>query len=528
MKLFKINYDRILFFSLDVLPDSSSFVPPFASTLVLRLVFYFIPRILTALFLTSSVLLSVSNAQSIAYSVAKVSAGPTSGARSPASKDAATPSMNIEQESALRTVGISHFSTTNKVTLSPAEDEILVKLVVKELLNKSYLEAKLVDRSLSAKTPPAEIKQAALADGVDGFLFGEISPNLVFIRVFSGQSGRLLTSLRIPLENTISGSALENAKNRDLVASQVADQFIETFPYRGFITKVSNNLVKINLGSKHGMQRGLRMKVFEFSNGSFRAVRKDLGEVEVLKVLGPNDSIASALYSITPLQPFNKIGFDDKVVTSVADTQAPKRGFLYVGAEDMNMDTQSASPTYANRTYKMSQTPFFGIGLSLNRFALDMRYGQARNADYDVTYTEAVGIYRLYQRTRGAWDLELSAGGRIGIFNVTTAPNIIGTLSSSTGVSPAFAGSVTYTPRRGFSVFSQLDLYYPVFYSGQAFGFLPNSISGGVAAGARVMFTPRWGAQFGGRVKSFRRAIDGLSSVQERQTSFFGDVVVGF
>ena len=146
--------------------------------------------------------------------------------------------------------------------MSSAEDEILVKLIVKELLNKSYLEAKPVNRSLSTKTPPTEIKQAALAEGVDGFLFGEISPNLVFIRVFSGQSGRLLTSLRIHLENTISGSALENAKDRDLVASQVADQFIETFPYRGFITKVRDNLVKINLGSRHGMQRGLRMKVF--------------------------------------------------------------------------------------------------------------------------------------------------------------------------------------------------------------------------------------------------------------------------
>ncbi len=446
----------------------------------------------------------------------------------PAADPQLSQSVSADQESALRNIGIARFTAAGNVTLSQADADGLVKLIVKELQNKSFLEPKLVERALTARTPADDIKSGAGGDAVDGYLVGEILPNAIYVRVMSGRSGRSLTALKIPLEDTVTGSALQNLKTREQIAAQVADQFIETFPYRGFVTKAGVRLVRINLGSKHGMQRGLHMKVFEFANGNFHGARKDLGEIEVVKVLGPNDSIASSAHVVGQLQPFNKIGFDDKVVTSVADTQGPKRGYAYVGVEDMNMDSQSAAANYTNRTYKMSQAPFFGIGLAIRRFSLDMRYGQARNTDYDVTYTEAVALYRGYQHNRGAWDLDAWIGGRIGIFNVTTSPNILGTLASSTGVSPAFAGSVTYSPSTSISIFSQLDVYYPVIYSGQNLGFLPYSVSGGVSGGARVMFTQRFGVQAGARIKSFRRAVDGLSSVQERQTSFFGDVVVGF
>jgi hypothetical protein len=462
----------------------------------------------------------------------------------------AEPEIPIGLETALTSLGLSSLTAGPGANELAGELPTLAQQVVESLKVKSFLNVKVLDsaRALTMKSLPADFRKAARLERVDGLIVGEISSTDVTMRLVSGKSGRTLSISKVPFPASrgtrpeqISGTEADKQK----VIDQVVDSILQAIPYRGLVTSVGGGGVHLNLGSRDGILVGTHVHLYEFvketpspvsaqaSSASaaslpFSFAKRDLGEIEITRIDGPTESFGVEVHHQTESLLFAKVAFDDKSVTTVAETRIPTRAWILAGGESMNITTQSVSDKYANKTYKMSQAPFLFLGFGLGKLAVNVKVGQAGNDDYSVTYSEIVGMWRAFLLTRGQWDFTGEYGGRFANFNVTAKRNTIATLESSSAVSPAIGFLGVYTLKSRLKFFAGAEIYYPVIYSGATASYLPYSLSAGLKAGGRLGLTPRLSFEFGARIKAFRRPIEGISSAQERQTSFFGGALFTF
>lgn len=428
-----------------------------------------------------------------------------------------------EKETAIRTIGIPTFVSSGRGRVSSSDVAAFTDLFIKLLSFKSHLQPKKIDGSLQTSAGASTLSRAARAAGVDGLLIGDLSADSVTLEVVSGQSGRILMTTIVPIPTF-------SMERRRAIADEVVDAFLRQFPYRGFVIQETDGEFEINLGSLHGMQPGLRMRVFEFdgTTPSLEGAREYLGEIEVKEIKGPDRSIAVPVGRTNGIGPYSKIAFADRPVGMVEETRVPSRGWVLLGGEIISIGGDVSAEKYADRAYQMDSTPFLLVGLGVGKFTGSLKFGQARNETYDLTYAELLGYWEIWERSWGLFEFTFDAGARVANFNTTTKRNVVSTIQPSTTLSPAAKVEVVYSPRGRLQVFAGAELFYPAFNSGQSFDVLPYTLGGGGFGGVRLGLRSNLDLELGARLKYFRRPVDGVSGVQERQSGFYGGLVVRF
>lgn len=423
------------------------------------------------------------------------------------------------RETAIRTIGVAPF--TGRV----ADPNGFAKAISDALAFKSYFVSRALTRAMGPATARDQIVSEASGANLDAVLLGEVDHEEgLVMRLSSGASGRGLETIKVPINN-VPG----DAGQRGAIVDRIVDAVVRSIPYRGYVVKVNGgDGIVINLGSQHGLLPGMRLKIFEFVGDppSFRSERSQLAEIEITAVRGPAVSVARLVSGKGPVEPFSKIGFDDRTIAMVSETEEPLRNWVFVGGHVLSIGGDAA-PQYSRYVYTLSSTPSAAVGIGIGRFELRALYGQAKNSELSVAYTEAIALLEVWRKTSGFTDYIFGLGARYGAFNATSVAATQGEIQSTSAISPAFSVGLEHSLRSRTKLFANLQVYWPIFNSGSGSSPIFSS-GGGLNVGGRVELNRHVGVELGGTLKFFRRLVDGESSVQDRQSSIYGGLVFMF
>jgi hypothetical protein len=427
-------------------------------------------------------------------------------------------------ETALRTIGVAAISVQKSLASEISEQQAsdLAKQIAKELTAKSYLKANFVEGASATPGGREAMTAAMKANNLDGTVLGVATPTGVNLTLWSRNGERLATS------SVSSRLRLVNAAKLNELATSIVDEIVRMVPYRGFLVReVEDGVFELNLGSDHGLMKGQKLRVFDFSDFSLTSEKIDRGEIEVLEVQ-KETSIVETTSDNHQLKPFQKVGFDERARGMVVQTQTPTRGYAMIGGELISV-TGTSDPNFADKSYNMKSTPGLVLGLGWNKTVFRAVLAQARNEDVDLVFTEVLGLYRLWEKQNGFNRFTFSVGGRLARFGVTTRKSVTTPLESSTSLSPVFDVGLERMISGPVHAFVGGNVYYPMLNSGNgSSSSVIFAYGAGGEIGAGIDFSPRITLEIGTKIHYIRRPVEGQSAVQERYSEIFADLIARF
>ena len=395
------------------------------------------------------------------------------------------------------------------VRASAAAAKQLCSILEQEINLKSYLEAKCIEDS--ADRDPAA-KELARKLKVDGILEVAKAEGQLRLRLFNSRGAVLQTwALASP----------ESKVNQEILA-QAVDKMVNEFPYRGFVTKRTESAVQINLGSKHRIQRGQRLKLFRFTGTDFQSARKDTGVVHVIAVLGDDKSLANMATGAGTIELYDKVDFE-KVPAShrVATTRVSEAGWMALGGEFLASQVDVPEREQEGRSYRHDATPFLSLAAGKGPISVEVRSGKGKSTGYDIAYSEfraGVEFYEWGNDRRGGFIAGGIWTGQYALQNSRLGLN----KRDAQSFGPIIDGRYQILWGEKALVFVGGEFFYPIFSSDQVSGTQPVSWGVGGLAGVRFDIGVNWALELGARARYQRIALAGIAgSVAEQQNGPF-------
>lgn len=482
-------------------------------------------------------------AKSAAKSAAKLERPVAESEKSVPSSPAepASEKLAASAETAIRSIGVVLFTREDEATANGGNaisineaDEALCEDVAQVLSEKSYLIGSCIKKRMTDKMGESAWTELARKRSMDGILLGEISGSRIQMRLLSGRTGREIGKFEgeIPAESPSMSDTSEKsarAKQRKRVET-VVDLFVAQVPLRGFVTRVSGDLVDLNLGARHGVQKGTFLRVFDFSgkDSSWSNPPKTLGVIEITEVVGPDSSSGRIVDRRGIITEYAKIAHEDAAPPRQAATArvtTDSSFWLSMGPEILTIDSKIRGVQNLNREYKMTSTPFVTVGMGAERWFSHLWYGYASDTEETLSYFALVAAYQFralggfksgYTLSAGAWVSQYSASiKRVSLTRV---------LEDSTRYSPYFEARYQKVFGSRMLLFFGGEIYYPVMASGQQSSQIPFSFGYGVVPGLRWTASDWLSLEAGYRVQYLRLPLAGDKGTSEMQNGAFARV----
>lgn len=308
--------------------------------------------------------------------------------------------------------------------------------LISEINRVSYLEAVSSDETLNKNI--AQVKSAAAQQASDGVLTGSVRNKALNLALRSGHSGRVLSHWAIPFT-----LPLEKDENlRDLVQDTVA-AVVNSFPYRGYITDVRGDKVKLNIGRQQALQKGDQLSVFEFDQemATFSSAKNYLGRVviERLETEMSSGRITSGKDDITEYAKLDFAQDEAPVVVQIKSIypQGPWAG-VGVGSYFLDTKTTGSQPGLEQRLMKVTLTPMLIFSGGWRRFHGQVSLASAGNAVQDVSLSSLRANGSLLGFKIGNFMFDGSIGGFFASTSVNSlVPNTPAALIAHTELAPS-------------------------------------------------------------------------------------------
>ncbi|GEM_PF-3784694 len=434
---------------------------------------------------------------------------------------------SVEAEFSVRRVGVLFRGR------SVAKGQSLVSDLASQLSAKTYLLAQSIDiadfprldEADGAPVQRGKFKTWSTQYRVDAFLVVQEVELSLRWTLFSSR-GHVLLSGTLGLQNNL--SAVSDADLKAL-SEPTVDRLVSLFPYRGFVTRVEGGRVVINLGERHGIRIGDRLQLLTYSGRRFDSVLKRLGVVEVDKLMGSSQSeaIIDGQF-VVPI--YAKVGFQAPTQVNLAAQTlgAGTDWALTVGGELVGFAGDAAEARFQPKVFRFNATPFGVLGLAYKDNMVRSHFGSVRSDTETLNLFEvwALHNWKTWGGDRSA--LLMSLGVRY--FSLQVVPKVGATTSLESGsvLSPMLELRYNMVSRGLIRLFVLGEAFYPLLSTGGSSSGLSFAFGGGAGAGAQLSLTPRLAVEVAGRSRYFRRPVEGLSGVQERQNTVGGTLIFRF
>ncbi len=446
--------------------------------------------------------------------------------------DAAQPqelpgAASVEAEFAVRRVGVLFRGR------SAAKGQSLASDLASQLSAKTYLLAQSIDIADfprldeldGAPVQRVKFKTWSTQYRVDAFLvIKEVERSLRWT-MFSSR-GHVLLSGTLGLLNNLSAISEKDLK---AISEPTVDRLVSLFPYRGFVTRVEAGRVVINLGERHGIRIGDRLQLLTYSGRRFDSVLKRLGVVEVHKLMGNSrsEAIIDGQF-IVPI--YAKVGFQTPTQVNLAAQTlgAGTDWALMVGGELVGFAGDAAEARFQPKVFRFNATPFGVLGLAYKDNMLRSHFGSVRSDTETLNLFEvwALHNWKTWGGDRSA--LLMSLGVRYFALQVVPKVGATTILEPGSVLSPMLELRYNMVSRGLVRLFVLGEAFYPLLSAGGSSSGLSFAFGGGAGAGAQLSLTPRLAVEVAGRSRYFRRPVEGLSGVQERQNTVGGTLIFRF
>jgi len=454
--------------------------------------------------------------------------------------DVKSPEKVVSNDLAFRTVAVPPIAvakTARKFIAKDFEkklrDRILLDIKTLTYVQPTLAAEPLKGGMLSSERPNkvigAYIKKAA----VDGLLYVQLGLEEINTTIVS-KSGRLIRTFQVKYR-----VAELDEKDPEIVLSQrVVDAFVLSVSYKGYVIKTDKGgaLAHLNLGSAHGIKVGDLLGLFEYRGGTLQSTRRSLLNVEVKEIVGPSECIvvpekATKFGRRDRIPPVAFVSYDKpKTISVSAEDKSIVSGRWWVsaGASVESYGAEAAAPKYESRVFKVNSTPFGTFGFGNDDITAHAGFGSAASSSETLRFFDVQATYALYQYGASQTAFIVSGGGRLLMIDVVPVPGAISALSSTNVLSPMAELRYQYVPRGRVRLIGIGEVFWPIWSTGADLGSLIFAFGGGVGGSLQLALTERFGLEVFGKARFLRRTIDGMSGVQERQSSMGAGLIFSF
>lgn len=428
-----------------------------------------------------------------------------------------------ERELAIRSLGVAVFTADKSAAKvwSPSVAAALCDGIATDLKAKSYFEATCVKNKVTEEQSADALREFAKRHEVDGVLMARVSDSGFVLSLLSGSTGRVIARFKAPLPGKM------NAEGQSAAISGIVDEVVRGVPFRGFLTFVDGDDVRINLGSRHGVQVGMSMKVFSFAGGepSFTSTRNPIATIEVTELKGTDTSVGRITERHGPIHPYAKISHQivaDETPEPGAVRVAEKGLWFTAGAEIFSVATKATDLARQDRVYNLSGVPFMQFGVGGEKWFTQLVYGFASNDEESLSYASALGAYQLKNWATATHGLSLSVGAWLSQFSATTRRSDAPVkLADSYRYSPYLELRYQFTVASWMKAFLSLEGYYPAIATAQKSAMLFFSGGVGSVAGVRFHILKNTSAELGARAQYLTLPTSGSKGLTETQIAPF-------
>ncbi len=454
--------------------------------------------------------------------------------------DVKSPEKVVSNDLAFRTVAVPPIAvakTARKFIAKDFEkklrDRILLDIKTLTYVQPTLAAEPLKGGMLSSERPNkvigAYIKKAA----VDGLLYVQLGLEEINTTIVS-KSGRLIRTFQVKYR-----VAELDEKDPEIVLSQrVVDAFVLSVSYKGYVIKTDKGgaLAHLNLGSAHGIKVGDLLGLFEYRGSTLQSTRRSLLNVEVKEIVGPSECIvvpekAAKFGGRDRIPPVAFVSYDKpKTISVSAEDKSIVSGRWWVsaGASVESYGAEAAAPKYESRVFKVNSTPFGTFGFGNDDITAHAGFGSAASSSETLRFFDVQATYALYQYGASQTAFIVSGGGRLLMIDVVPVPGAISALSSTNVLSPMAELRYQYVPRGRVRLIGIGEVFWPIWSTGADLGSLIFAFGGGVGGSLQLALTERFGLEVFGKARFLRRTIDGMSGVQERQSSMGAGLIFSF
>ncbi|MBL7689357.1 MAG: hypothetical protein JNJ49_15070, partial [Bdellovibrionaceae bacterium] len=204
------------------------------------------------------------------------------------------------------------------------------------------------------------------------------------------------------------------------------------------------------------------------------------------------------------------------------------RWWVSAGASVESYGAEAAAPKYESRVFKVNSTPFGTFGFGNDDITAHAGFGSAASSSETLRFFDLQATYALYQYGASQTAFIVSGGGRLLMIDVVPVPGAISALSSTNVLSPMAEFRYQYVPRGRVRLIGIGEVFWPIWSTGADLGSLIFAFGGGVGGSLQLALTERFGLEVYGKARFLRRTIDGMSGVQERQSSMGAGLIFSF
>lgn len=458
----------------------------------------------------------------------------------PEPQDVKSPDKVVSNDLAFRTVAVPPIAVAKAARKFVAKDfekklrdrlvlDIKTLTYIQPMSSVDPLKGGTLSSERSNKVIGAYIKKAA----VDGLLYVQLGLEEINTTVVS-KSGRLIRTFQVKYR-----VAELDEKDPEIALSQrVVDALVLSVSYKGYVIKVDKGgtVAHINLGSAHGIKVGDLLGLFEYRGSTLQSTRRSLLNVEVKEIVGPSECIvapekATKFGGRDRIPPVAFVSYDKpKTISVSAEDKSIVSGRWWVsaGASVESYGAEAAAPKYESRVFKVNSTPFGTFGFGNDDITAHAGFGSAASSSETLRFFDLQATYALYQYGASQTAFIVSGGGRLLMIDVVPVPGAISALSSTNVLSPMAEFRYQYVPRGRVRLIGIGEVFWPIWSTGVDLGSLIFAFGGGVGGSLQLALTERFGLEVYGKARFLRRTIDGMSGVQERQSSMGTGLIFSF
>ncbi len=435
----------------------------------------------------------------------------------------------IAKELSIRKLGLAKIKIARSARqFVPKGLEVrLSERLIQDLASKTYFEPAAIDGALSGESRASIVQQASKKNQVEGLIVFEIGLEEILGTLFT-QNGWPIK--KFEFRYLIGEMEKNNAVS--ILSERIIEGIVQAIPYRGFVTSIGKESATVNLGSQHQIKEGDILELFDFRRPNMNSTRRMMGNVVVLKVNGPTESVVGPIGDRAfPAEPYAKVSFrvSNIMATEATDPSVVSgRWWMGIGGQIQSFGAEAAAPKYESKLFKVNGTPFASLAAGNSIWSFQGAFGSASSTSETLNFFDFMGLYSIYQLggAQSAWSL--SAGGRALLINVVSLPEKISALSTTTVFSPVVEARYQYVPKGRVRVGFSTELFWPVYSTGAELGALIFAFGAGAGVQLQFALASQLGIEVSGKLRYLRRPIEGQSAVQERQSVLSSGLVFSF
>ena len=424
--------------------------------------------------------------------------------------------VSLTASTAVTSIGVTRLQGGNREGGQDLGTLAMAASIATKLSEQTYFKATAIDASPAFVSGPQDFLKIINQASVDALLVAEVQGRQLRWKLI-GSRGQTLTASQTILKD----------QSTDW-PSAISEDLAPRVPFRGVIVKSFDpKHFQINLGSNVGLVVGQRLSVFDFRGPDFNSEKQEIGFARVISVK-PNSAIIVPVSSAVRLREQQKIAFDDQSRGMSSPDSLSSDVMMSFGGGLLAIGTDVPSSKYDNLVYRVNSSPILALGLKYHLYQFRGFLSQAKSDTSELLYSDISATREFWQSALGLWRLRFQSGVRWAHYAYSLkVAGAVGPASSDV-VSPVFSLDTSYVLAGPFSVLADIDVYAPLIVSGVDTSALIFSFGGAILVGARLDLSSRWVFDAGAQFKNFRRPIDGQTTVQEKHTLFFTDLIYKF